>query len=75
MDYDIIQKETQAAYKLLYRGPFRKQAGYHITNIYLTPRQKVFRTEEGAVPELLADPLPTAVDMQNNESPSACKSQ
>ena len=54
--YDIIKEETQAGPLAVLWRPLNKQAGYHITNIYLTLLQKVFcreRAGEGAVPEPL----------------------
>lgn len=41
--YDITKEEIQAGLlAVLLEAPLNKQAGYHITNIYLTLLQKVF---------------------------------
>lgn len=41
--YDIIKvRKSKQAYELSCERPLNKQAGYHITNIYLTLLQKVF---------------------------------
>lgn len=47
-------RKSKQAYLLSCSRPLNKQAGYHITNIYLTPPQKVWRglcVGEGAVPK------------------------
>lgn len=64
--YDIIGEETQAGpLAVLLEAPLNKQAGYHITNICLTPPQKVFceRVCRGGSCSWISDPLPAVTDI------------
>lgn len=67
--YDIIKEEIQAGpLAVPLEAPLNKQAGYHITNIYLTPPQKVLcrPCARGGEPFPNLPTLSDAVNSQNN---------